>query len=311
MNIRNGAKSTPLASVKHQIALRVGYGTSIAQHGELFQGQVEDSSQRPRRCLVSLPCKKMSSRVVVQPRPCTPLNVYPAHKLKASSAVEFTFAYLGVADLGGTITVESNIPEAKGYGSSTADCVAAAIAAADAVSCRLTEEEIGNLVVKAEIASDSIMFNRAVLFAHREGAVLENYARAFPRLEVLGIDTTQDSLVDTLDFTPADYSRSQMQAFAVLEKQLRQAIQYGDLAGLGYVATASACINELYLPKPGFEQIRKLVKASGALGIAVAHSGTILSILLDPKDHLLEHKVEKLTHGLEKLGISNVLRFNT
>jgi uncharacterized protein involved in propanediol utilization len=247
----------------------------------------------------------------VQPDPDTPLSVCPGHKLKAIGVVELTFAHLGMAGLGGTITVQSNIPEAKGYGSSTADCVAAALAAADALSSRLTEEEVGNLVVKAETASGSLMFNRAVLFAHREGTLLEDYDCTFPQLEVLGIDTAENSYVDTLEFAPAEYSLNQMRTFSILKTILRQAIQKCDLASLGYVATVSASINEQYLPKPWFSEIRALAEEANVLGLSVAHSGTVLSILLNPQDQLLEQKIEKLTRGLEQLGISGVLRFQT
>lgn len=291
--------------------LRVGMGTSIAQYGELFQGQIEDDSNHTRRCLISLPCTSMCSQVMFDPDRSGYLGVSPDYKDKARKAVEFTLAYLNVEDVGGLITIESTVPEAKGCGSSTADCVAAAIAAADAVGHRLREEELGKLVVAAEVASDNFMFHNAVLFAHREGVVLEDYSRRLPKFQVLGFDTAIDDHVNTLEHPPAEYSWRQRQSFHALVGAVRRAIRKNDLELLGRVATASACINQEFLPKPMFHDIQKIIRYVGALGMAVAHSGTVLSILLDPEDPFLDVKVEQIRENLETLGISDVLLFHT
>src|SRR5579863_5195908 len=192
-------------------AFRTGRGRSIAQHGELFQGQVEDENNKKRRCLVSLPCNAMSSEAVFHPEKNAPVLVVPQHKQKARKVVELTLAYLKASEVCGTVSIESTVPEAKGCGSSTADCVAAACAAADAMNRSLSEEDLARLVVDAEVASDNFMFHRAVLFAHREGVVLEDYAKRLPKLEVLGIDTAHDDHVETLKFPPASYSWRQLQ----------------------------------------------------------------------------------------------------
>jgi uncharacterized protein involved in propanediol utilization len=291
--------------------LRVGMGTSIAQHGELFQGQIEDDNKQARRCLISLPCTSMYSHVVFDPDRSGHLRVSPEYKEKTKKAVELTLAYLEAEGIGGLITIESTIPEAKGCGSSTADCVAAAIASADAVGHRLREEELGKLVVAAEVASDNFMFHNAVLFAHREGIVLEDYARRLPKIQVLGFDTAIDNHVNTLEHPPAEYTWRQRQSFHALIGAVRRAIRTNDIELLGRVATASACINQEFLPKPMFHDIQQIVRHAGALGMAVAHSGTVLSVLLDPDDPFLEVKVDELRKNLGMLGISAVLLFHT
>jgi uncharacterized protein involved in propanediol utilization len=291
--------------------LRVGRGLSIAQYGELFQGQIEDDSNQARRCLISLPCTAMHSQVMFDPDRSGCLRVSPDHKHKARKAVEVTLAYLNVENIGGLISIECTIPEAKGCGSSTADCIAAAIATADAVGYRLREEELGKLVVAAEVASDNFMFHDAVLFAHREGVVLENYARSLPKIQVLGFDTAINNHVNTLEHPPAEYSWRQRQSFNALIGAVRRAIRTNDIDLLGRVATVSACINQEFLPKPMFHEIQQIARHAGALGIAVAHSGTVLSILLDPDDPFLDVKVEQIRENLETLDISAVLLFHT
>jgi uncharacterized protein involved in propanediol utilization len=292
-------------------SLKTGRGQSIAQHGELFQGQIEDENNAPRRCLLSLPCGAMHSEAAFCPETGTSIRVYPKHKEKARKVAELTLGYLNASDVGGTLSIDSTIPEAKGCGSSTADCIAAATAVADAICGSLCEEELARLVVDAEVASDNFMFRRAVLFAHREGVVLEDYARHLPRVEVLGIDTADDGRVETLEFPPANYSWRQLQSFSTLKSALRRAICKADILLLGRVATASASMNEEFLPKPKFKEVRRIAEHFGALGVAVAHSGTVLSILLDPADKALENKVDQIRGQLDAIGVSRVLRFHT
>jgi uncharacterized protein involved in propanediol utilization len=292
-----------------ELVLRTGEGQSIGQFGELFQGQIEDQFGKLRRCLVSLPCSAIASQARFVPEKYVGLSVKPAHKQKALKVAQLVLARCNAARVGGTLLIESTVPEAKGCGSSTADCIAVAIAAADAVGEQLSEEELGSLVVEGEVASDNFMFQRAVLFAHREGVVLEDYACPLPNVVVLGFDAAQDDLVDTLTHPPAEYSWRQRQSFCALTGALRRAVREGDIRLLGRVATASAFMNQIFLPKPKFHEIHRIAEHSGALGITVAHSGTVMSILLDPMDCRLETKVESLKKNLLSLGLSNVLQF--
>ena len=293
------------------ISFRTGKGRSIAQHGELFQGQVQDVQDRRRRCLLSLPCKALHTDAIFCPDTSGAVSVRPSHKLKAQKAAELTLAYLNAVGVGGVLTIESTIPAAKGYGSSTADCVAAAMATADGLTRTLREEELARLVVEAEVASDSLMFSQTVLFAHREGVAIESYACDLPKFDILGIDTAKESYVHTLEYPPAVYSWRQLQSFCTLTGAIRRAIRSNDGKLLACVATASAQINEQFLPKPMFKEVREIASDAGALGVAAAHSGTVLSILLDSTDVRLEYKTEKISNALSRLGISTLLRFQT
>jgi uncharacterized protein involved in propanediol utilization len=289
---------------------KCGRGISIAQYGELFQGEIGSGKQRTR-CLLSLPCKELVSQVAFDADQSGFLFIKPPHKQKTKKVVELTLRYLGAPQIGGFISVESNIPEAKGCGSSTADCVAGAIAAAAAIGMTLTQDEIAHLVVEAEVASDNIMFKHAVLFAHRKGVLVEDYGKELPLIDVLGIDTKKDSVVDTLEFSPAVYSEAEIESFNTLVIALRRALRENDIRLLGTVATASAAINERFLPKPMFREIRSLAEYAGALGIAVAHSGTVLAILLDPNNQSINRQVNEIKVELSKLGIDDVLRYQT
>jgi uncharacterized protein involved in propanediol utilization len=288
-----------------------GSGRSIAQHGELFQGLIEDRSNRRRRCLVSLPCSAMYSEATFSPDASGSIGVSPSHKKKSRQAADLTLAYLKAKDIGGVLNICSTIPEGKGLGSSTADCIAVVHAVADSLKVKLRDAEVARLVVEAEVASDNIMFSRAVLFAHREGEVIEDFGREVPKMVVLGIDTAQESHVNTLEYPPAVYSWRQLQSFCTLTAALRRAIHSNDINLLGRVATASSQINQLFLPKKMFNEVREIAHESGALGVACAHSGTVLSVLLDPDDKALEHRIDRIMESLSRLNISDILRFQT
>jgi uncharacterized protein involved in propanediol utilization len=290
---------------------RIGWGRSIAQFGEVFQGELDTGDNAPRRCLLSLPCQAMYSHVTFCPDKSGIVSASPSHKKKAERVAELTLEHLNCFGIGGVITIESTVPEAKGCGSSTADCVAAAIAVADSVHEVLSEEELARLVVTAEIASDNFMFHQPVLFAQREGIVLEHYHCPLPMLEVIGIDTAKESQVRTLEFPPAAYSWKQRQSFLTLTSALRRAIRHADIRLLGRVATASASINEVFLPKAGFREVCDIAEHAGAIGIGAAHSGTVLSILFDPMDDSLERRIAQVLKNLDSMGISETVRFQT
>lgn len=303
--------AAPCAALDTDATLATGTRTSIAQHGELLQGQIQDDEHRYRRFLISLPCDRLYTTVKFVPGVGSPLTVQPAHKGKVQKVVKLTLERFGLSHLGGSITVDSNIPEGKGYGSSTADCVAGTLAAADAIAGVLRDEEVAQLVVAAEIASDNFMFSRAVLFAHREGQVLAELGPRFPKLEVLGIDTDVAGVVRTLEYPPAVYNWRQIQYFQTLVAGAERAIRCLDLRLLGRVATSSAIINQQFLPKPMFSELCRLAECVHALGIAVAHSGTVLSMLFDPSDSRLETNIQHAYREMETLGVADVLRFQT
>jgi len=290
--------------------VRVGHGVSIGHHGELFQGQTEDHGGERRRCLVSLPCNRFISRARFSPSEGDRIEVSPGKK-KAERAFRLTLEHFNAHNIGGKLTLQSNIPERKGYGSSTADCVAAVLAAAASIGRPLSDETVARLVVHAEGASDTVMFHRAVLFAQREGTVIEDYLEPFPRFDALGMDCDENGFVDTMSFPPASYTRREIETFQTLICSLRRAIRTRDLSALGAIATASAAINERFLPKPMFSEIRRLANCCGALGVAVAHSGTVLSILLNPSDPQLERKIGLLCVELSRLRINRTIRFAT
>jgi uncharacterized protein involved in propanediol utilization len=293
--------------------VKVGYGFATAHHGEILQGVLAEPDGHLRRGLVSLMCAGLKSEATFVPAPNEVVSVTPGWKVKARRAAELTLECCNTSCRGGHLEIKSSIPPSWGFGSSTSDVTAAIYAVADALGVRIPKSIIANLAVKAEIASDSLMYGeRAVLFAHREGVVIEDFGGSLPPLEVVGFNTDPTGGgVDTTSFIPASYSWWEIEAFRPLIGLMRQAISNQDPELVGRIASASARINQRHLPKPHFYRLEKLTEEVGGLGIQVAHSGTVVGLLFDPRDADLQSRIETARVLLAEIGINSVWRFRT
>jgi uncharacterized protein involved in propanediol utilization len=287
----------------------IGVGVAHGHHGELLQGLFSCGEQTSRG-LLTLACPLFWSRATFQPSHLPGVSVTPPGKQKARRAAGLALAHFGV-QTGGTLCLHSNIPTRIGLGSSTADVTAAIRAVANSLGTPLSAPEIARLAVLTEVAADSTMFGtRAVLFAQREGRVIEDFGCDLPALEVLGFNTAPRSPgIDTLALVPATYSATELSSFDALRAQVRNAIRAGDVHALGEVATASARINQAHLPIAQFAQLEDLAAATHALGIAVAHSGTVAGLLFDPQDALTPWRVRHAHDWLKGNGYCQVWRF--
>lgn len=292
---------------------RTGYGNANAHHGEILQGVYVDKDERVHRGLISLICDMMGSQASFSPSPTDTLYVNPAWKIKARRAAELTLEHLNVTRKGGQLTVRSNIPLGWGLGSSTSDVTATIRAVANAFGRVLPSISIAELAVRAEVASDPLMFDeRAILFAHREGHVIEDFGGYLPNLEVLGFNTDPNGGgIDTMAYKPAHYNWWDIEAFRAIIGLMRKAVQTQDGKLVGRVATASARINQQYLPKPYFDKLERLAEDVGAVGIQVAHSGTVAGFLFDPRDADIGQRMECSKVMLSELGLSLIGHFKT
>ncbi len=262
-----------------------GFGVAVGHHGELVQGLFEDDGARLRRALVSLPCRQLKSRATFIASDGGGIRVLPGSCDKARRAAELTIARFGPPGTGGNLAIDSNIPVGRGMGSSTADVLASIQAVLDWLEIEPASDEVMRIAVSAETACDSTLFKQqAVLFAHRDGIVMEAFRRPLPPIHLISIETTPEVTIDTLEYRPARYDALEIETFRPLRSLLRTAIKHADVRMLGRVATASARINERFLPKPGLDEIETVGSRFDAIGIQVAHSGTVVGLMFDALD---------------------------
>lgn len=285
---------------------RQGVGTAIAHHGELLQGVFEGENGRLHRGLVTLPLPAMTSQATFVGVHSVDVTVRPDGKAKASAAARLTLDHLAVAE-GGALEIRSAIPIGHGYGSSTADVVAAIRAVAAAYAAQLVPSRIGRLAVAAEQASDAIVFDsQAILFAQREGIILEDFGGALPPLLLVGSKANGGQPIDTLTLPPARYDSLEIQQFRVLRGLVSYAIRHQDPVCLGRAATASAWISQRRLPKQGLEQVIDIAQSAGACGVQVAHSGSLVGVLFDRAGNDLRRRAHGVADSLRRAGFCDV-----
>lgn len=285
---------------------RIGVGAASGHHGELLQGIFEDRTGRLHRGLVTLPLTELVSTATFTPAPTAGVTAQPDGKVKAGLAARKTLSHLGVAE-GGVLQIESNIPIGHGYGSSTADVVAAIRAVAAAHAVQLQPSRVSQLAVSAERASDAIAFDgHAVLFAQREGTVLEDFGGSLPPLLLVGLKAMGGRPVDTLALPPARYDSVEIQQFRVLRALIAYAVRHQDPNCLGRAATASALLSQRHLPKQHLERVIAIADGAGACGVQVAHSGSLLGVLFDHAGRNLRQRAQSVAAALQSCGFRDI-----
>ncbi len=207
----------------------------------------------------------------------------PPHCPKTVRAVQRALAYLGQGGVGARLEVDSQLPRAKGMASSTADIVAAVEATACALGRDLSAEEVASIALAVE-PSDGTMFPGIAAFDHRHGR-LARVMGSPPPVDILVLDF--GGTVDTLHFNSVD----RRPILRHIEPQIREALELarqgihrGDPALVGRAATISALANQEILNKPQLEAVIAIAVADGAVGVNVAHSGTVIGVLLDARE---------------------------
>lgn len=291
---------------------RVGLGRIHAHHGEIVQGVFYSSDGVLEHGLVTLPCSLFGTRARFLPLPSGPLTVEPGDRPRARTAARLTLDALGRTGWGGSVRIEGNVPLRWGCGSSTTDVLATILAVADAFGAALEPEWIARLSVASETASDSLMYGpeRAVLFAQRRGSVLLDLGGPLPAVRVLGFNTEEDRGVETLSLPPCQYSAWEAEAFRPILGLLRRAVEQQDPALLGRVASASAAIMQRHRPKRFMPELLRLAREVGALGIQVAHSGTVAGFLFEP-GAAAAGRVEEARAGLQRIGLQGSWEFSS
>lgn len=274
--------------------------------GEILQGAVR-RADGIHRLLFSLPAPTLWTKAELIATPGQTLTVSPPWAKKTLSAARLLLSRLGCPEPEAMIRLTTNIPLAKGCGSSTADILAGLHAILAYLRITLSEEELARLIVEAEKASDGSILSRPAIFRHREGVVDQYLPGVLPNVHVVVIDAQPGEIVPTEPMQRARYSEEQLEAFAVLIGRLNRAFRLGSPADFGAVATASARISQGFLPKPHLEEIITLVRQEGGYGVGVAHSGTIVSAILPPQ--CAAKSIARIHGVVRELGMEVVTEF--
>ena len=207
---------------------------------------------------------------------------------KTLRAVRETARRLGYPQAGGCIRVDSPIPRGKGMASSTADVAAACLATARALGVWLDPHAIADIALDIE-PTDGLMYPGIALFDHRRGMLRQSLGMP-PPLEILVVDTGGE--VDTAGFNRrSDLGRLNRDKEPAVREALAlvaEGIKRGDPSLVGRGATLSAVAHQPVLGKPALEEVIALSREAGAVGVNVAHSGTVVGLLFDARENRLQ-----------------------
>lgn len=199
-----------------------------------------------------------------------------------------------------SLRLESPLPLAKGMASSTADLAAVGDAVTRWFGKPLTAQELTNLCAELE-PTDSILFPRLSLMDPLTGEVSLTLDAWTPALEVLVLEGKKD--IETATSRKTDHHEKRKAYAAEMEKALKlfqRGLKEKKPFLLAEAAWISAQGNEAFISQPGLWSIRELALECGALGVNVAHSGSTLGVLYEPR----AMDKEKFYHGWKSLESS-------
>lgn len=176
------------------------------------------------------------------------------------------------------------VPVSRGFATSTMDIAGVYAAGAASAGEELGAEELFALCAGIE-PSDGIMFDGLALVDHLRGELIERLP-APPALRLVCF--VPNETLDTADYhrddaLPRRY-RDMAGEYAAAYGLLKRALLQGDAAGVAQAATRSAELHQRIRPRPEWPALRAAAAAAGALGLAVAHSGTASALLFAPTD---------------------------
>ena len=192
------------------------------------------------------------------------------------------------------IEVDSTLPIAKGMASSTADIAATAVAAAHHLGHSLDETTLAALCVALE-PTDSTLFRQLTLFDHHHAGTQIACASA-PHFDLLVLESPV--LLRTADYHRLPRETALIAHAGELQQaweKVQTACTRQDASLLGEAATLSAIASQALLPKPGFAALMALVESCDLYGLNVAHSGSVVGLMLDPRRHDVEYVKWALT----------------
>ncbi|BAU86894.1 hypothetical protein SLA_6025 [Streptomyces laurentii] len=273
----------------------MGSGAASGTFGELLQGVLPDE----RHFLVTLPITMGSTAKFRYSADATGITPDAPGKSKSARVAALALEALGRPG-GGELLLAGELPEGKGLASSSADLVASVRAVADAFGVSFPAATIESLLRQVE-PTDGVMHDEIVAFLHRE-VRLHRRLGHLPRFVVVGYD--EGGRIDTVSYnrSPAPVDDRTRAEYAVLLDRLATAVARHDLRAVGAVATRSAELHARLRPRPALAPLRAACAETDGLGVVVAHSGTVLGVLLAGDDPDLDRKTSFLQARYARLG---------
>ncbi|CEN82690.1 GHMP family kinase ATP-binding protein [Paraclostridium sordellii] len=279
-------------------------GICPASCGEFVQGMIRD-----KEYLSSYAIDKFS-KVTLEEK----LEYINRGPLKTRKAVEEVFKHFGLTRKemkNISIHIESDIPISKGMASSTADIGATIKATLNLIGKDLNEYDISKLATKIE-PTDSIFIRENTIFNPLDASIKKKLG-VIDTGKVLILEPNE-KLSTRYIRRKDNYQKLKKQNKYIIEyafKLLEQGIQNKDLNLIGQACNISSVANENIHKKKYLSEIMDISKEYGACGVNIAHSGTVIGILLenDMDENKLKEKLIDLNINkkYKKIYTANII----
>lgn len=237
--------------------------------GELAQGTING-----KNFLITCPID-VYSEVTVTTDEYRPLHV----GRKVFVAIDRTLRHFKHPDRHLHVCVKSDLPLGKGMASSSADISAACQSIALSIGQELLPDEIADIALSIE-PTDGIFYPGIMLFDHVRGEIRQYLGEALP-MDIVILDVGGE--INTLHFNKRhDLKQLNKENEAQVEEAINliiKGLSTKDIRLIGQGATISALANQKILFKPHLEDIIAISRTWGAVGVNIAHSGTVVGIL--------------------------------
>lgn len=270
--------------------------TASGTFGELLQGMLPEG----REFLVTLPITVGAHATLNVDPGLDGVRVFPGDRTKSGELVHRVLERLRPG-WGAELWLAGDLPLGKGLASSSADLVATARTLCRALELPEDPGVIASWLREIE-PTDGVMYPGAVAFYHREVRLRESFGQ-LPPLSVIAVD--EGGTVDSVGYNsrPKSYTEQQRHWFAELLRAMGKAIRDADCAAIGTIATESATLNQQINPKRTLAELIGVCAAIGGAGVAVAHSGTTVGILISRDDPAYVDKVAQTRAHCERLSL--------
>ncbi|EQE00946.1 GHMP kinase [Clostridioides difficile] len=292
------------------------YGICPASCGEFVQGIIDDEEYL---CSYAI---DMYSKVYIEEK-LVDINL---GRYKSRLAIEKVFEKFNLPKKytkNISLNINSKIPVGKGMASSTADIGATIKATLSLIDKDLSSEEISKLAAEIE-PTDSIFIDKNSIFNPLNGTVIK-YLGNLTNAKVVILEPNK--VLDTMKIRlRQDYNKLKVENKEVIKKSfalLEEGLKKNNLSLVGEACTLSSLANENIEKKEDLNEIIKISKKYGAYGVNIAHSGTVVGILIDKFmndkkmiDALCESNINSVynkiyTQNIINGGIKGEIEWNT
>ena len=210
-----------------------------------------------------------------------------------------------------SLDLKSNIPIGKGMASSTADIGATIKATLSILNKKLNDEEISLIASEIE-PTDSIILYKNSIFNPVNGRV-KKYLSSFDNGRVIILEPKEILETKIIRSNP-NYLNIKLENKSIIKKSfnlLEKGLENNDLKLIGEACTLSSLANENIHKKPYLNEIIEISQNMNAYGVNIAHSGTVIGILIDKNmdyERIINHLNNlPLSDYYKKIHLANII----